>query len=102
PAYDGRLQAAALLAHGIAVDYSIDMALFERLPEAQDVLVGAETVFPGGLVNKLGTYPLAQMAQCNHVPIFSLCTSGKFLPAAATTLMRFVDHPGQEVWPEAP
>jgi translation initiation factor 2B subunit (eIF-2B alpha/beta/delta family) len=102
PAYDGRLQAAALLAHGIAVDYSIDMALFERLPEAQVVLLGADAVFPHGLVNKLGTHPLAQMARFHHVPVFSLCTSAKFLPAAAASLVRFADHPGQEVWPEAP
>ena len=31
PAYDGRPQAAALLEYGMAVTYSIDMALFERL-----------------------------------------------------------------------
>jgi hypothetical protein len=36
------------------------------------------------------------------VPIFSLCTSGKFLPATAAPLVRFVEHPGHEVWPDAP
>jgi hypothetical protein len=34
--------------------------------------------------------------------MFSLCTSGKFLPAAARPLWHIVDHPGQEVWAEAP
>jgi translation initiation factor eIF-2B subunit delta len=102
PAYDGQPQALALLAHGMAIEYSIDMALFDRLPEAHVVLVGADAVCPHGLVNKLGTQPLALMARRFNVPMFSLCTSDKFLPAAALPLLHIVDHPGQEVWPDAP
>jgi translation initiation factor 2B subunit (eIF-2B alpha/beta/delta family) len=102
PAYDGRPQALALLEHGMAVDYSIDMALFERLPEADVVLVGADAVFPDRLVNKLGTYTLVQLAQLQGMPRYSLCAASKFLPATATALWRIVDHPGEEVWPEAP
>ena len=63
PAYDGRPQALALLEYGMAVEYSIDMALFERLAEATVVVVGADAVFPERLVNKLGTRALAQLAQ---------------------------------------
>jgi translation initiation factor 2B subunit (eIF-2B alpha/beta/delta family) len=102
PTYDGRPQALALLAHRITVEYSVDMALFDRLPEVQVILVGADAVFPHGLVNKVGTRPLAQLAQYAGIPMFSLCSSGKFLPAAAVPLVRFADHPGQEVWPDAP
>jgi translation initiation factor 2B subunit (eIF-2B alpha/beta/delta family) len=102
PAYDGRPQALALLAHRMNVEYSVDMALFDRLPEVQVILVGADAVFPHGLVNKVGTRPLAQIARHAGIPLFSLCTSGKFLPAAAAPLLRFADHPGQEVWPDAP
>ena len=102
PAYDGRPQALALLEYGIAVEYSIDMALFERLAEATVVVVGADAVFPEHLVNKLGTRALAQLAQLQGIPCFSLCTANKFLPTAATALLRITDHPRQEVWPEAP
>jgi translation initiation factor 2B subunit (eIF-2B alpha/beta/delta family) len=102
PAYDGRLQALALLEAGLAVEYSIDMALFERLAEADVVVVGADTVFPDHLINKLGTHALAQLAHVQGIPCFSLCTAHKFLPAAATALWRLVDHPGDEVWPAAP
>ena len=102
PAYDGRPQARALLEYGIAVEYSIDMALFERLAEANVVVVGADAVFPDHLVNKLGTHALARLAQLQGVPCFSLCAANKFLPTAATALLRITEHPGQEVWPEAP
>jgi translation initiation factor 2B subunit (eIF-2B alpha/beta/delta family) len=102
PAYDGRPQARALLEYGIAVEYSIDIALLERLPEADVVLVGADAVFPDRLINKLGTHALAQLAHLQGVPCFSLSTSSKFLPAPAAALLRIVDHAGAEVWPEAP
>jgi ribose 1,5-bisphosphate isomerase len=102
PAYDGRPQALALLAYGMTVEYSIDMALFERLAEATVVVVGADAVFPDHLVNKLGTHALARLAQLQGIPCFSLCAANKFLPTAATALLRIMEHPGQEVWPEAP
>ena len=102
PAYDGRPQALALLEYGIAVEYSIDIALFERLAEATVVVVGADAVFPEHLVNKLGTRALAQLAQLQGIPCFSLCAANKFLPTAATALLRIAEHPDQEVWPEAP
>jgi translation initiation factor 2B subunit (eIF-2B alpha/beta/delta family) len=102
PAYDGRLQARTLLECGIAVEYSIDMALFARLPEAHVVLVGADAVFPHGLVNKLGTHALAQLAGRHGIPIFSLCTSNKYLPAAASSLFHIAAHDAAEVWPDAP
>jgi translation initiation factor 2B subunit (eIF-2B alpha/beta/delta family) len=102
PAYDGRPQALALLESGLAVEYSIDMALFERLAEADVVVVGADAVFPDHLINKLGTHALARLAHLQDIPCFSLCAANKFLPAAATALWRIVDHPGAEVWPTAP
>jgi translation initiation factor 2B subunit (eIF-2B alpha/beta/delta family) len=86
----------------MTVEYSIDMALFERLAEANVVVVGADAVFPDHLVNKLGTHALARLAQLQGIPCFSLCAANKFLPTAATALLRIMEHPGQEVWPEAP
>ena len=66
------------------------------------VVVGADAVFPDYLVNKLGTRALVQLAQLQGMPCFSLCAANKFLPTAATALWRITEHPGQEVWPEAP
>ena len=102
PAYDGRPQALALLKYGMEVEYSIDMALFERLSEADVVVVGADAVFPDHLVNKLGTHALAQLTHLQGLPCFSLCAANKFLPTAATALLHIVNHPGHEVWPDAP
>jgi translation initiation factor 2B subunit (eIF-2B alpha/beta/delta family) len=102
PAYDGRLQAKALLDHGIAVEYGIDMALLARVPEAHVVLVGADAVFPHGLVNKVGTHALVQLAGLHGIPVYSLCASQKYLPAAAASLFRIAAHDPAEVWSDAP
>jgi len=102
PAYDGRPQTLALLEYGMEVEYGIDMVLFERLLEADMVVVGADAVFPDYLVNKLGTHALAQLAHLQGIPCFSLCAANKFLPTAATALLSIVNHPGHEVWPDAP
>jgi translation initiation factor 2B subunit (eIF-2B alpha/beta/delta family) len=102
PAYDGRVPARVLAEAGVPVEFGTDMSLFEKIPAVQMVLVGADAVFPHGVVNKLGTQALARIARCHNVPIFCLCTSNKFLPAAAAPLVHLVEHAGQEVWPDAP
>ena len=53
-------------------------------------------------VNKLGTHALAHLAQAHKRPVFSLCVSHKFLPAAANRLFRITEHPSHEIWSEAP
>jgi translation initiation factor 2B subunit (eIF-2B alpha/beta/delta family) len=78
------------------------MALFERIAEVDLVVVGADAVFPQGLVNKLGTHALAQVARLHQVPFYSLCSAHKFLPAPASALLRIVEHPADEVWPQYP
>ncbi len=50
----------------------------------------------------MGTYALVQLAHLRGVPCYSLCTAQKFLPAEAAPLIRIVDHPSAEVWPDAP
>jgi translation initiation factor 2B subunit (eIF-2B alpha/beta/delta family) len=102
PAYDGRQQAMAVLQQGIQVEYSVDMALFEHIPDVDLVVVGADAVFPHGLINKLGTHALAQLARLHHVPFYSLCATHKFLPQHASALLHIVEHPVDEVWPQPP
>lgn len=102
PAYDGRQQALTLLHQGLQVEYCVDMALFDYLPEVDLVLVGADAVFPHGLINKRGTHALAQLAHLHQVPFYSLCTAHKFLPQSASALLHIVAHPAEDVWPHPP
>ena len=102
PAYDGQIQARSLIESGIEIDYRIDIGLFECIPKTDIILMGADAVFPDGLINKLGTHALTQVAHLHQVPVYILCTSMKWLPQDAKALFRIEDHPSDEVWPEAP
>jgi translation initiation factor 2B subunit (eIF-2B alpha/beta/delta family) len=98
PAYDGRPLARSLAEVGVEIDYSTDMGLFAKLREADLVVLGADAVFPLYFLNKIGTHALAELAQVRDVPCFALCTANKFLPTAATSLLRISKHSGDEVW----
>jgi translation initiation factor 2B subunit (eIF-2B alpha/beta/delta family) len=78
------------------------MGLFAKLREVDPVVLGADAVFPLHFLNKIGTYALAELAQFRNVPCFALCTANKFLPRAATSLLRITKHSGDEVWSTFP
>jgi len=65
-------------------------ALVQR---AAVVLVGGDTVFRRGLVNKAGTYALALAAREAGVPIYALCPTEKFL---APAYEKFFENPARE------
>lgn len=85
PLYEGRLLAQRLAAAGIPTTLAVD-ALAARLVGAADaVLVGGDTVAPGGLINKAGTAALALAARACRVPMYAVCPSEKLLPRLPRT-----------------
>jgi translation initiation factor eIF-2B subunit delta len=82
PMREGVTLAAKLSQTGIAVRLIVDAGVFSLLPEAGVVLVGADSVSPQGLVNKIGTAGLALAAGALGVDVYALCGSQKFLPAS--------------------
>lgn len=101
PGCEGRTLAAELAASGIPVTLVIDALAVALVPEAQLVLVGADHLSGTGLVNKVGTYAIALAAQQHRVPIYTLCSSEKFLPPGyrPPTQARW---PVGQVWADAP
>jgi len=69
--------------------------------DVEVVLVGADSLSIEGLVNKIGTYPLALAARAHEVPFYLLCGTEKFLPADYTLPEESPKDP-QEVWPDHP
>lgn len=81
PMREGVTLAQELGQAGIEVTLIVDAAGPQMMEEAQLVLVGADSLSPLGLVNKVGTYALALAARAHRVPFYALCGSEKFLPA---------------------
>jgi translation initiation factor 2B subunit (eIF-2B alpha/beta/delta family) len=101
PACEGRETAATLALHGIPVTLVVDAAAVAAVEEAQLVLVGADLLNNTGVVNKVGTRALALAAQASGVPLYTLCSSEKFLPPGYPMPVQ-QEWPAAELWSEAP
>lgn len=101
PTCEGRETAAALAACAVPVTLLIDTAVIAAVQHAQLVLIGADLLSNQGLVNKVGTYPLAMVAGALGVPLYALCGSQKFLPPGYHAPEQR-EWPVEEVWPDAP
>ncbi len=108
PAYEGRESAAKLAAHGISATLAIDTAAVAAVATADQfrgdpfvVLIGADMLTTNGLVNKVGTLALALAAKSSGVPLYTLCSSEKFLPPGYP-MPHQRDWNNESIWPEAP
>ena len=81
PLREGANLAIDLAAAGIEVTLAVDAAMGIAVGEADAVMLGADTLAPGGLVHKIGTWPLCLAAGELGVPVFVLSGPEKLLPA---------------------
>lgn len=102
PGLEGRRLAQRLNDAGIAVRFGVDAALAAFARQASLALVGADSITPLGVVNKLGTTALAQAAGEARIPCFAVCGRQKFFPAAAPLPDFQPPRPPDEVWPDPP
>ncbi|NDJ86417.1 MAG: hypothetical protein GYB66_11055 [Chloroflexi bacterium] len=96
PVGEGVYLAQRLAQAGIDVRLVIDAAMYHYLPGVQVIMVGADQLAPNGLVNKMGTALLAVAAQTWQTPIYSLCSTQKFLPRPAGDRTQKL-QPGAEI-----
>jgi len=97
PLYEGRDTARALVAAGIEPWLVTDAALSMLVSQASAVWIGADAVTDVGVLNKAGSFTLALAAREHGVPVWSIATRRKFLPAATESL-RIREMPPAEVW----
>jgi translation initiation factor 2B subunit (eIF-2B alpha/beta/delta family) len=98
PASEGIRLAEALAAAGVPVDLCVDAALPGLVAEADSVLVGADAVVEAGVINKIGTYPLALAAKATGRPFYFAASLDKLLPPSLVPLLRIPDRPPEEIW----
>jgi translation initiation factor 2B subunit (eIF-2B alpha/beta/delta family) len=88
PMGEGVGLARSLTALGIPVYLTLDAALWEWVERVDLVLLGADAILPGGVVNKVGSGPLLQIARLVGVPRYVLADSSKWLPEALASFWR--------------
>lgn len=80
PLLEGVTLARRLAEKDIPVRLVVDAAAFQLLQQVDLVFVGADTISPAGVINKIGTRGLAMAAQCQDVPFYVLAGTEKCLP----------------------
>jgi translation initiation factor 2B subunit (eIF-2B alpha/beta/delta family) len=98
PGGEGVALAGILAAAGWRVTLIADMACGLFMGQARAVVAGADSVrADGGVVNKVGTYPLALAAHAAGVPLYILCETRKI--AAAEYPLTFEEMDAAELLP---
>lgn len=75
PKDQGILTARELLRNKIKVSYIVDSAISDFIGKADMVVVGADALRKEGLINKVGTHPLALVAKENKKPFYVITSS---------------------------
>lgn len=80
PGAEGRLLAGELAVAGIRAFLIEDAEAMKFLPRTSALLVGADAVIPGGVVNKVGTHMMALAAKETGIPVYCLTETTKIWP----------------------
>jgi translation initiation factor 2B subunit (eIF-2B alpha/beta/delta family) len=97
PMGEGVVLARRLAHAGITTHLTTDAALAGWTDRADLVLVGADAVLSGGVVNKVGTEPLLRAARRAKVPSYVLADRSKWLPEGLAEFWRSCDEASGEI-----
>lgn len=102
PAMEGRKLAARLAKGGIEVMFTFDNAMGLILPNCSVAFMGADCVGSPGVVNKVGSWPLAIACKELKIPLYAVTGTEKFV--TDDRLFEFENHarPADEVWDSFP
>jgi len=102
PMLEGRAVAASLVVEDIAVTLIADAAASLAIDQVDLVMIGADTITPLNLINKIGTRLIALAARERGVPLFAVSDSSKFIREDyfRGEIRRFRDP--CELWRDAP
>ena len=95
PLLQGRKTARELAKAGIKVIIFPDLAAEQALSKCDLFLFGADAFLKGGVVNKLGTSLLCELAKTHSIPHYSCGVSLKY-----TNKVKIEKRSGKEVWNE--
>lgn len=82
PKHEGIDLAKKLTAEAIPTVLSTDAALFSTIRHADLLLIGADAITTEGIVHKIGSLSLVQLAAQYHIPVYSLSVKEKMLPSS--------------------
>jgi hypothetical protein len=98
----GRRMARRLSATGLDVELVYDLALFDRLPEADRMWLGTEAIGAGAFLARRGTHALLAEARREGVECTVVTTSDKLTPGGELALPGWPLEERWILWEDAP
>ncbi len=98
PLNEGRRLARELASSGATVTLVVDNAIFSLLQKADCVLFGVDAVTPIGVMNKIGTMGIANVAKEQGIPVYAAASFHKLCPYPLSISLK--DY--HEVWRNPP
>ena len=98
PLYQGRKTALELRKAGIKVTMFIDSAFGLALKKTNSVFLGADALISQGIINKIGSGVISEIAKVHKIPVYVIADSWKFTKRKVPIEQRSLN----EVWDKAP
>ena len=98
PLFQGRKTAKQLSNAGIEVTQFIDSAMHESIKQADIIMLGADAVTPKGIINKIGSEAIAEIAHVHKKPLYIITDSWKF----SSKPISIEQRSEKEVWHKKP
>ncbi len=98
PLYQGRTTAKDLAKNKIKVTTFIDSGMHEAVKDCDLVLLGSDAILKNGVINKIGSDAIAEIAYVHKKPIYIVADSWKFSPRN----VKIEERDFHEVWKNAP
>ncbi len=95
PIYEGKQLAEDMSDAGLDVTLVVDAAIFQEIESADLVLLGADSISIQGLVNKIGTKGVAQVARNLRKDIYVLAGTDKVMPLGVRPYEKDLRDPGE-------
>lgn len=98
PLYQGRITSKELSKAKIKVTQFVDSGFHEAIPNSNIILIGADAILKKGVINKVGSATVAELAHLHKVPLYIVSDSWKFSPKN----VKIEERDFHEIWKNSP
>jgi ribose 1,5-bisphosphate isomerase len=98
PLFQGRITARELSKNGIKVTTFVDSAMRQAIIGSDVILIGADAILKSGVINKVGSASIAELALDHKKPLYVVADSWKFSPRN----VKLEERNFHEVWKNGP
>jgi ribose 1,5-bisphosphate isomerase len=92
--YQGRKTSEELAKSGIKVSQYVDSGMGQAVKEADMVFLGCDAIVNSGIINKIGSGTIAEIASLHKKPVYIIADSWKYSPKS----VKIEERDFHEVW----